>query len=81
MEQYFLFILGLAISIISYFLKGTMEEIKKLKEMAYSTKTKVEVIEADYVNKINTLNQKFDLLYSAIDKLTDKIEKLNEKIK
>lgn len=72
---------GVSISVIGYFLKSTMDEIKKIKEVAYQTKTKVEVMEADYINKITNLNQKFDLLYNAIEKLTDKIEKLNEKIK
>lgn len=72
---------GVSISVIGYFLKSTMDEIKKIKEVAYQTKTKVEVLEADYLNKISALNEKFDLLYSAINKLTDKIEKLNDKIK
>lgn len=75
------FLGGLSISIIGYFLRQTMQEIKDIKEVTYTTKTKVEVMEADYMNKIGALNDKFDLLYSAINKLTDKIEKLNDKIK
>jgi len=75
------FLGGLSISVIGYFLKSTMDEIKKIKEITYTTKTKVEVMEADYMNKIGALNEKFDLLYTAINKLTDKIEKLNDKIK
>jgi hypothetical protein len=75
------FLGGLSISVIGYFLKQTMGEIRNIKEITYTTKTKVEVMEADYINKISNLNEKFDLLYTAINKLTDKIEKLNDKIK
>jgi len=75
------FLGGLSISVIGYFLKQTMAEIRNIKEVTYTTKTKVEVMEADYINKISNLNEKFDLLYTAINKLTDKIEKLNDKIK
>jgi hypothetical protein len=71
---------GLLISIIGYFLRGTMQELKDVKEIAYKTKTKVEVLENDYLNKISVLNQKFDMLYVALDKLTTKIEELNKRI-
>lgn len=75
------FVGGLMLSIISYFLKRTMDELKEVKMIAYNTKTKVEVLENDYINKVNQLNEKFDLLYGAIDKLTTKIEELNKRIK
>lgn len=72
---------GLGISIISYFLKQTMDDLKKVKEVAYETKTKVEVLETEYMNKIERLNEKFDMLYNAIEKLSDKIENLQKVIK
>jgi hypothetical protein len=72
---------GFMLAIIGYFLKQTMEELKQIKEIAYKTKTKVEVLENDYLNKVDALNKKFDLLYSAIDKLTEKLEELNIKIR
>lgn len=75
-----LFLGGISISIISYFLKNTMNEIKEIKEISYKNRTKIEVIEIDYLNKIDNLNGKFEQLYKAIDKLTDKIEKLNDRI-
>ena len=80
-DELLLLLGGISISIISYFLKSTMEKIKKIGEVAYETKTKLEVMETDYLNKISRLDEKFGLLYEAISKLTDKIEKLNEKIK
>ena len=72
---------GVMMAIIGFFLRQTMQELKDIKEVAYKTKTKVEVLENDYLNKVNSLNSKFDLLYNAIDKLTDKIEELNKRIK
>lgn len=72
---------GLMMAIIGFFLRQTMQELKDIKEVAYKTKTKVEVLENDYLNKVDALNKKFDLLYNAIDKLTTKIEELNIRIK
>ena len=72
---------GVMMAIIGFFLRQTMQELKDIKEVAYRTKTKVEVLENDYLNKVDSLNLKFDLLYNAIDKLTDKIEELNKRIK
>lgn len=72
---------GLMVTVIGFFLRQTMQELRDVKEIAYKTKTKVEVLENDYLNKVNSLNDKFDLLYNAIDKLTNKIEELNKRIK
>lgn len=72
---------GLMMGVIGFFLRQTMQELKDIKEIAYKTKTKVEVLENDYLNKVNSLNDKFDLLYNALEKLTNKIEELNKRIK
>jgi len=80
-KDIFLTIIGIVISVISYFLKGVLGDIKEVKNLTYRTKTKLEVIENDYINKIAALNQKFDLLYNAIDKLSNQIEELNKRIK
>lgn len=72
---------GLVVSIISYFLKRTMDELKEIKLLAYSTSTKVKVLENDYVNKVQQLNDKFDLLAESLKELNKNIEKLNDKIR
>jgi len=72
---------GLSISVIGYFLKETMSDLKSVKSISFETKTKLQVLETEYMNKIERLNEKFDLLYDAIEKLSNKIEDLNEKIK
>ena len=71
---------GLMLSVIGYFLKRTMDELKEIKTITYESQTKIKVLENDYVNKIDSLNQRIDMLYNSIEKLTDKIEKLSDKI-
>jgi len=73
-------LMGIVVSVVSYFLKTSMEEIKNVKEVVFKTKMKVEVLENDYLNKISALNEKFENLYKAIDRLTLKIENLNKKM-
>ena len=72
---------GIMLAIIGYFLRSTMSELKEIKSLTYETRTKVEVLEAEYMNKINNLNEKFDMLYVSIKDLTKEISKLNEKIR
>ena len=72
---------GMMLGIIGYFLKNTMAELKDVKEVAYDTKIKVKVLENDYLNKIEQLNQKFDLLAENLKELNKNIQKLNDKIK
>lgn len=72
---------GVMLSTVGYFLKRTMDELKQIKMVAYENQTKIKVLETDYMNKIDSLNQRIDMLYKGIEKLTDKIEQLNNKIK
>lgn len=78
--DYFTIILGVGIGIISYFLKSTMEDLKKTKEVAYDTRNKLAVIENDYLNKHSHLSDKFDELYSAVKDLTQEIKSLTKEI-
>jgi hypothetical protein len=73
-------IFGILLSVIAFFLKGTMDDIKKMKECVYSTKTKVEVMESDYLNKHHNLNEKFDMLNQSMRELTAEIKALRGKI-
>jgi len=73
-------VFGVMLGVISFFLKATMDDIKKMKECVYSTKTKVEVMESDYLNKHQNLTEKFDLLNTTMKDLTSEIKKLSEQI-
>jgi peptidoglycan hydrolase CwlO-like protein len=75
------FIGGLMLTIIGFFLKKTMNELENVKEVAYDTKVKVKVLENDYMNKIEALNNKFDSLAESIKELNVSIKELNNKIK
>jgi hypothetical protein len=82
MIEQLLFILGgVSISIIGYFLKKTLDELEKVKTITYENKNKLSVIEVDYLNKINTLNDKFDDLKEVMKDLTMEIKALNNKMK
>ena len=73
------FVAGFVISIIGYFLKQTMNDLKSVKEIAYDTKAKLSVLENDYINKIEQLNSKFDMLNESIKELTKEIKNINRK--
>lgn len=73
-----LFILGgVSISVIGYFLKKTLDEIEKVKEVAYENRNRLGMLEVDYLNKINGLNARFDDLKDSIRDLTTEIKALN----
>lgn len=80
-EQLLFALGGISISVISYFLKMTMNEIRQTKDMAIETRQKLAVLEIDYINKVDKLNSRIDTLQSSIEKLTDKIDELNKNIK
>lgn len=71
---------GVMLSIIGYFLKRTMDELKEIKQVTYKNQSRIDVLENDYLNKIDSLNQRIDMLYNSIEKLSNKIEKLNSRI-
>ena len=76
-----LFIGGVGVTIIGYFLSKTMEDLTKVQELANKTKGELDVLSNDHNLKDKFLNDKFERLNSSLDKLTDKIEELTAKIK
>ena len=80
LPEFMMILGGLGVSVIGYFLKQTMEQLKEVKKVAYETATKVQVIESDYLNKIDSLNTRIEMLYKAIDNLTTKIDDLNNRM-
>jgi len=74
-------ILGIIISIIGYFLKRTMAEQDKTKELSIKTATELEVLKTDHLNKHEHLSDKFDDLKDSIVILTREIKELTAKIK
>ena len=72
---------GISISVMGYFLRETLNDLKEVKEVTYSNKSKIDLLEKEYMLKIERLNEKIALLYDAIDKLNENIMRLSDKIK
>lgn len=72
---------GLMLSVIGYFLKGTMDELKSVKNLTYETKNQLDILKNDHVNKYANITDKFDELKSAVVDLTKEIKELNKRVK
>ncbi len=74
------FIGGIMLSIIGFFLKKTMDELKEVKLLANVTSTKLEVLQRDHDLQLEFLSDKFDDLEDAMKDLTREIKELNKTI-
>lgn len=75
------FIGGLMLSVIGYFLKKTMEDLKDVKSLSYENKNQIELLKNDYTNKVTHLTEKFDELKLTMSDLIKEIKELNKRIK
>ena len=71
---------GLMLSVISFFLRQTMAELKEVKNLSFLTKSELDVLKNDHLNKYDNLTGKFDELKSAVYDLTKEISTLNKAI-
>ena len=72
---------GIMLSVIGYFLKATMEELKSVKNLTYETKNQLDILKNDHINKYANITDKFDELKSAVVDLTKEIKELNKRVK
>jgi hypothetical protein len=72
---------GVMLSVIGYFLKSTMDDLKSVKSVSFETKSKLALLENDSINKYNNLSEKFDDLKGALIDLTKEIKELNKRVK
>lgn len=70
---------GVMLTVIGYFLKSTMDELKEIKLLSYKTKGDLEILKNDHVNKYANITDKFDELKSAVVELTKEIKELNKR--
>ncbi len=70
---------GIMLSIVSYFLKSTMDDLKSVKLLSYETKNKLDILQNDHINKHANLTDKFDELKQALNELTKELKELNKK--
>lgn len=80
MVEIFTVILGICISIIGFFLKGTMDDIKSIEKIAQENTNRLNLVELDLLNKHANLNEKFDALNVSVKELTQEIKSLNKEI-
>lgn len=69
---------GIMLSIVSYFLKSTMDDLKSVKLLSYETKNKLDILQNDHINKHANLTDKFDELKQALNELTKELKELNK---
>lgn len=72
---------GVMLTIIGYFLKSTMDDLKSVKLMSFETKNKLALLENDSINKFNNMSDKFDELKLALNELTKELKELNKRVK
>lgn len=72
---------GVMLTVIGYFLKSTMDDLKSVKTTSFETKNKLALLENDSINKYNNLSEKFDDLKGAIVELTNELKDLNKRVK
>lgn len=70
---------GVMLTIIGYFLKSTMDDLKSVKLLSYETKNKLDILQNDHINKHANLTDKFDELKQALNELTKELKELNKK--
>jgi hypothetical protein len=70
---------GIMLTIIGYFLKNTMDDLKSVKLLTYETKNKLDILQNDHINKHANLTDKFDELKQALNELTKELKELNKK--
>lgn len=70
---------GVMLTILGYFLKSTMDDLKSVKLLSYETKNKLDILQNDHINKHANLTDKFDELRQALNELTKELKELNKK--
>lgn len=74
------FVGGAMLSIIGWFLKKTMEDLKQVKELSYENKNQIDLLKLDYANKFHNITEKFDELKLTMSELIKEIKELNKRI-
>jgi hypothetical protein len=79
-EQVLVYVLGLALGIITYFLKMTMDRLKEVEKQTNFNTQKCSVLENEYNLKFVHMSEKFDELHNAVRDLTLEIRSLTREL-
>lgn len=72
---------GVILSVLGYFLRSTMDQIKELNKVVGDCKNDLSVLKNDHLNKYDHLTEKFDTLCNSVRDLTKEIKELNKEFK
>lgn len=72
---------GIMLSVIGYFLRETMRDLKEVKVMSYENKNRLDLLEREYMLRFDNLTEKFDELKLTMSELIKEIKALNDRIK
>ena len=74
-------IFGVLISIIGYFLKNTMDDLKDVQNMAQETKIELGLVKLDTKNKYDNLLEKFEQLFETNKEIISELKQIKNKIR
>lgn len=81
MSSYIIEILiGIAVTVIGYFLKRTMEQLDKTTARGYQTANELKVLQNTFELKHENLGQHMEKLSHSMEKLSDKIDVLTDTV-
>lgn len=72
---------GIMLSVIGYFLKKTMDELREVKLISYENQTEIKLMKNEHKNKYDNLTDKFDELKLTMTDLIKEIKELNKRIR
>lgn len=79
-SQILLYILGIALGVITYFLKMTMDRLKDVEKQSNQNAQKCSILEGEYNLKFIHMTEKFDELHTAVRDLTMEIRGLTKEL-
>ena len=73
-------IFGVLISIIGYFLKETMDDLKDVQNMAQETKIDLGLVKLDNKNKYDNLLEKIEQLFDTNKEIISELKQIKDKM-
>jgi hypothetical protein len=77
-EHILMFIGTMLFSIIGYFLKITMDDLRKVKDMTIQTKSELDILKNDHTNKYEKLTEKVDDIREDIKEVKELIKNIGK---
>lgn len=79
-SQVLFYLLGVALGVVAFFLKSTMDRLKEVEKTSIINTQKCAILEGEYNLKFVHMSEKFDELHLAVKDLTLEIKSLNKEL-